>query len=414
MLRITTAQSFDAGIAQLQQRQRDMATAQEQLTTGKRVTRASDDPIAAARAERAQAQMARSDANERALQASRNSMTQTESALGNAGNLMQQARDALVAAGDATYSDAQRASIADQLSSLRGQLLAVANSSDGSGNYLFAGQGASQAPFVDGIGGVSYGGSAGQSQVSSAEPLALTVDGKAAWLNAPTGNGLFQTGNASAMPGTSGAWINAGSVTDPQAFYAATSPPTVANPSALTYSVTFNPSAGGTTYSILKNGAATAVTNQPYVSGQAMQIDGMSFAVTGQPTASDRFDVKLSTPTTNLFTTLDQAIAELKTPLRSPAAVTQGVQGALAAVDTSMSALQSLRSRVGESLNLTDNVEARVTADHLAAQTEQSNATDLDMVKAISDFQTQQTGYDAALKAYSSVQRMSLFQYINP
>jgi flagellar hook-associated protein 3 FlgL len=79
-----------------------------------------------------------------------------------------------------------------------------------------------------------------------------------------------------------------------------------------------------------------------------------------------------------------------------------------------MSALQSLRSRVGESLNLTDNVEARITADHLAAQTDQSNATDLDMVKAISDFQTQQTGYDAALKAYSSVQRMSLFQYINP
>ena len=36
------------------------------------------------------------------------------------------------------------------------------------------------------------------------------------------------------------------------------------------------------------------------------------------------------------------------------------------------------------------------------------------MVQAISDFQNQQTGYDAALKAYSMVQRLSLFQYLNP
>jgi flagellar hook-associated protein 3 FlgL len=35
------------------------------------------------------------------------------------------------------------------------------------------------------------------------------------------------------------------------------------------------------------------------------------------------------------------------------------------------------------------------------------------MVQAISDFQTRQTGYDAALRAYSMVQRMSLFNYIN-
>jgi len=34
------------------------------------------------------------------------------------------------------------------------------------------------------------------------------------------------------------------------------------------------------------------------------------------------------------------------------------------------------------------------------------------MVQAISDFQLQQTSYDAALRAYSMVQRLSLFQYL--
>ena len=34
------------------------------------------------------------------------------------------------------------------------------------------------------------------------------------------------------------------------------------------------------------------------------------------------------------------------------------------------------------------------------------------MVQAISDFQKQQTGYQSALQTYSSVQRLSLFDYI--
>ena len=65
-------------------------------------------------------------------------------------------------------------------------------------------------------------------------------------------------------------------------------------------------------------------------------------------------------------------------------------------------------------LNRADMVEGRIGAQTLAAQTERSQAEDLDMVKAISDSRTGRVGYEAALKTYSSVQRMSLFQYLNP
>ena len=54
----------------------------------------------------------------------------------------------------------------------------------------------------------------------------------------------------------------------------------------------------------------------------------------------------------------------------------------------------------------------RVGQDKLDAQQARSAAEDLDMVQAISDFQNRQTGYDAALKTYSIVQRMSLFDYL--
>ena len=71
-----------------------------------------------------------------------------------------------------------------------------------------------------------------------------------------------------------------------------------------------------------------------------------------------------------------------------------------------------MRSAVGQALNRADGVSSRLDSSKLAAQTVQSDAVDLDMVDAISEFQSQQSGYDAALKTYSIVQRMSLFQYL--
>ena len=66
-----------------------------------------------------------------------------------------------------------------------------------------------------------------------------------------------------------------------------------------------------------------------------------------------------------------------------------------------------------DALKRIDGVADRIEDHTLAVRTTRSEAEDLDMVEAISTFQSQQTGYDAALKAYSMVQRMSLFQYIN-
>ncbi|MEO6031192.1 MAG: flagellar hook-associated protein 3, partial [Burkholderiaceae bacterium] len=62
-MRIATANAYDASLNVLMTRQSNLAESQQQLTTGKRVNRASDDPAAAARAERALAAEARGTAN---------------------------------------------------------------------------------------------------------------------------------------------------------------------------------------------------------------------------------------------------------------------------------------------------------------------------------------------------------------
>lgn len=308
-LRITAANAYETSIANLQQRQQDLTEAQTRLTSGKRVQVASDDPVAAARAERALAAMMKTEADQRALESSRNVVQQAESALGNAGELLQQARELVVNAGNGSYGDADRQSLANALKGIRDQLLGVANSTDGAGNYLFGGQGTKAPPFTDGAGGVAYQGTPGQSMVPAGELLPTSLDGAQSWLRAP------------------------------------------------------NPASG----------------------------------------AND-----LST-----FDVLDRLIGQLQTPGQTGPQVQQSVSDGLRDLDATANHLLAARAAAGATLNRTDSIEGRNASAQLAAKTARSNAEDLDMVQAISDFQNKQSGYDAALKTYSTVQRLSLFQYLS-
>lgn len=397
-MRVSTANSFDASVDALVKRQTALATSQEQLTTGKRVNRASDDPAAAARAERALAAEVHTDALQRAVNASQNAMQLSESALGDASDLLQQIREAMVAAGNGSYSDQERRAQADKIAGLRTQLLGVANRQDGSGSYLFGGQSPDHAPFLDAAGGVTYQGTSGQIDAASGDPLPLSVDGRAAWISARTGNGVFTTTAATANTGQS--WIDTGRVTDPSQV------------TGDSYSIVFGVAGGVTTYSVLQNGSPTALAGVPYVSGRAIAIDGLSATVTGAPADGDTFDLAPASSDLNIFNAIDEAVAALNTPLRTTSQIAQTNSTYLAAVDSAMAQMQSVRAQVGETLNRIDSATGRLDDLRLSAQADRSNAEGLDMVKAISDFQNKQTGYDAALKSYSLVQKMSLFNYI--
>jgi len=398
MNRISTAQAFEAPLLELQRRQKELSESQEQLTTGKRVNRASDDPTAAARAERALAAVSKVQATQRAVEASLHIMSQTEATLADAGDLLQRARELLIAAGDGAYGDTERHSIAGELRGIREQLLVVANRDDGAGSYLFGGQGSALPPFVDEPGGVAFRGMPGVSQVAGHEQLPSATDGGATWLAARTGNGVFETRVAAA---NGNAWIDAGRVVDPSAM------------TGSTYRIEFTVAAGVTTYSVLRDGAATAQTNLPYTPNEAIQVDGMSVTVQGDPANADAFEMVPSTPGLSVFDTLDRAVADLSGANRRPSQITQSNLLNLRDLDQSMVRLTSARADVGGTLNRIDNVTERLDGLVVSGQGERSNAEDLDMVHAISDFQARQSGYDAALKSYAMVQRLSLFQYLN-
>lgn len=407
-MRIATAYTYDAAISSLQKRQTELTDAQVKLTTGKRVSRASDDPTAAAQGERARTTLARTVADTRAMNASKNVMTLSDSALGDATELMQQAREALVAAGNGSYSDAERKGLATKLAQIRSQLLSIANRGDGAGGYLFGGQGSSSPPFSDSLGAVSYAGQGGRTQTAADEPLPLSIDGEAAWLEAPTGNGTFVTG---AVTSTGSGWIDAG---------------TVLNPSDITgasYDITFTVSGGVTTYTVTDRGTgapvSAALTNATYNAGSQIRIpgasgsDALAVAVKGEPANGDQFEIVPSSGSLNVFDMLQRTVNVLNTSGLNNGQVMQAVNSGIRDVDSAAARLQNVRAEVGEVLNRIDSVGGRLDSMKLSAQTDESNAEDLDMTQAISDFQARQTGYQAALQSYAMVQRLSLFQFIS-
>ncbi|MBX9716223.1 MAG: flagellar hook-associated protein 3, partial [Burkholderiaceae bacterium] len=254
-------------------------------------------------------------------------------------------------------------------------------------------------------------GTGGQVQTDSNTALPLSTDGAQAWLSAGTGNGVFVTrsaGNSVTGSAVTGAWINDGSVIDPSSLFpAANTGYRIRFTSPTSYDIESFTMATPSVVTVENSGLA-------YQSGRAILLHGMSVSVSGTPANGDKFEMKPSTPTLSVFGALDSAIANLRLTNQTPAQRAQATGDSLRDIESAMGNLRSARSAVGEVLNRIDNMTTQLSSQKLNAQTERSKAEDLDMVQAYSDFSNQQTGYDAALKSYSMVQKLSLFQYLNP
>lgn len=396
-MRIATSNHYDTALEQLFKRQSELAGQQEKLGSGLRVNRPSDDPSAAAQAERDRVRLSRIEVDQRALENQRSALATAESSLGEAGSLVQGVRELVIAAGNAAYSAKDRTSLANQMAGLRDQLFAVANRSDANGVPLFGGLGSSGAPFVDLPSGVQYQASGGQrSATTTALPGAM--DGQAIWMNIPSGNGTFEVGLAAGNTGT--AWAGQGNVVAPAAV------------TGNNYSVSFSVVGATITYSIVNTTTATTVAvAQPYVDGGAIQFDGISIEVQGKPANGDVVTVAPSTPT-NIFKVLDDAVASIdKAPGNN--LLTQAVTLALEQLDSSLDRLHAARSQAGDWLNRADTITSNQADRTLELEADRSRAQDLDVAKGISDFNKFQTGYQAALQSYAQIQRLSLFNYIN-
>ncbi len=421
MNRVATANMYENALRNMSTRQSSLVNLQENLTSGKRVLRASDDPVAAAQAERAMTRIGRIQTEQRALDLQRNAVAQAESTLGDAIGVMQEIRELVVSAGNGAFNDSDRATVASQLQGLRTQLQDVANRKDTNGVPLLSALGSAAAPFLNALG--EFDGLAGQ-VAGSAVSIPGTLDGDSAFMFRPQRDGVFGVQVAAATPATHGLGSSAVTSTNPTLVQIDSSG------NALDYQISVSYAAGSTVGTLAANYTitSTAVPATPPLDGSVTfnsadfnpgqpasipvnEIPGLSLNLTGKPQAGDTMTLSI-TPSNSIFDVVDSAIRDIGAAGSSNPA-SQAVSQALANLDTGLARLQNVRSFAGELLNRADRISGNQETRSVQLEADRSRAEDLDMIQGISDFQNQQVGNEAALKSYAMVQKLSLFNFIS-
>ena len=402
--RLGTANMYDRTINNINRQQNELASQMEHTSAGMRVIRASDDPVAAAQAERARNRLERIASDQRGLDAQTATITYGESTLGEINDALQEFRALMVQAGSGVYNQVQRDTLVEQLTSLRDQIAKYANRTDSNGLPLFRGlDTATGMPFPNDQEGIQSG------QANNGEFfIANTLNGVQAFFSGRTGNGVLEIdpySHAAGVPNQGKAHADIGVIKDPAAAAAVTTPIEITfqdNAGVMEYSVD-----GGTTWAAYKNGGA-------------IEVAGMEVVIKGEPAAGDGFTIKPST-TISTFEALDRAIAAVRdneNPDGSTAygTLAHGITQSLTELDTALNRVSTVRGLAGDLLNQAERMgntllarEEQVEAQRVAAEQYDSEG----MVRAISQMQTQQTAVSAALQSYASIQKLSLFNYIS-
>lgn len=159
MMRIATSQLYDRSNAQMASLSSRADLLQTQISTGKKVTKASDDTPAWTQIQ----SLNRADASDAAwatnVKTAQGLLTQADSTLESVESQLQRAQELTLAASNGTLNATDRAATKAELDSIIESLTALANTRDVRGQPIFGGS-QSDAPFVKNAdGSISYAGS---------------------------------------------------------------------------------------------------------------------------------------------------------------------------------------------------------------------------------------------------------------
>lgn len=408
-MRISSSAIYDVNTSLLNQQQAKLLHTQQQLGTGRRMLTPADDPYAAARA----LEISQSDSSNTQFETNRNAAKHTastsEGILQSVISLLQDVRASTVQDGSGVLTQSDKISMATDLRGRLDELIGLANSTDGVGNYLFSGYQGRMQPFVQDDGVIQYVADDGQRtiQVDSSRQIAASDSGADIFMRIKNGNGKF---SVQAAPFNAGSGI--------------TSQGIVTNPAWLTghsyqlkFTVDIVNTKPVTTYDVIDATTEEVLsTCNSYVSGQVINFDGMQMDISGAPADCDVFNI---TPSVNesVFTTLSDLISALNAENKvggeaAAAQYTNSVNRALNNIDRSLQNIITVRTSLGSRLREIDALQ--VTGEDLGLQYKKklSELQDLDFNKAISDLNQQQTSLTAAQKTFKQVSDLSLFNYL--
>ncbi len=165
---------------------------QDQLASGKRVRRPSDDPVRVTASLKLRSSLGEIEQYSKNVDDAKTWLEVTDAALTNAIEVLQTARERAVAGANGTLPQESRNAIAQEVRQLKDQLVQIANTTVG-GRYIFGGTQTAKEPVTVNNGSVTWQGNENAIQYEIAPGVTVTV-------NTP-GKGLFYGENGDLQPG---------------------------------------------------------------------------------------------------------------------------------------------------------------------------------------------------------------------
>lgn len=207
MIGLSTSAFYERATRQIGGLRSQAEKLQQQIGSGERLSKSSDDPVAAARMRMLERGERLAQIDQRNSGRAQTDLKIADQALASVADLVVRAKELALQASSQTISPEQRASIGGELAGLRQSLLSIANGRNAAGHALFGGQ-ATGAAYTDDGTTATYVGTAGADTiglgdgqsvdpaVTGPEVFAFEVDGTATDIFAVLGNlaGALQGG----------------------------------------------------------------------------------------------------------------------------------------------------------------------------------------------------------------------------
>ncbi|MFG6495427.1 flagellar hook-associated protein FlgL [Fictibacillus sp. UD] len=144
-MRVTQSMLSNNMLRHISQSYESMAKTQEQLTTGKKISRPSDDPVVAMKGMTYRTNLTEVEQYKRNLSEAYNWMENSDAALDKATSAMQRIRELTVQASNGTYEGSQLEMIGREIDQLKEHLVSIANTQV-AGKYIFNGNDTTNKP----------------------------------------------------------------------------------------------------------------------------------------------------------------------------------------------------------------------------------------------------------------------------
>lgn len=407
-MRISTGQLYDRSIQSVLNNQADLSDIQQQLSSGKKLLRPSDDPVGAAQVIRLTEELDLITQYKKNSNLLTNSLEQEETVLSSMNSTLNRARVLMLQSGNGIIGASERKAIAIEIGQIRDQVFDLMNSRNAAGDYIFSGyQSATPAfSFDASAAGNKYNfeGDAGENDIQVSDTVFLQKNN--------SGLTVFEDVLArlkSTITGSVGATTASLELQEQRAFdkfhknnYDAVTP---ANNE-------FQVSIISATQAQITNvGTGAVLDTVDFISGSAFLYKGLELNISGVP--GDTVNFQLDKPQkNNIAETLNNFVNGLNNENIADGAFDIALRDALVGVDNSLTSIANATSRIGGRINVAESVLTSNLDFEIAHKSARSNIEDVDYAEAVSELSRQETALQAAQATFSRVTGTSLFDFI--